>query len=36
MTERTCYQRLVQGERLDDEEFLAGLVHVWTATLYGT
>jgi AcrR family transcriptional regulator len=35
MTERTCYQRLVQGGALDDEEFLAGLVHVWTAALYG-
>jgi TetR/AcrR family transcriptional regulator, ethionamide resistance regulator len=35
MTERSCYQRLVAGEALDDEEFLAGLVHIWTATLYG-
>ena len=35
MTERTCYQRLVQGGSLDDEDFLAGLVHVWTAAVYG-
>jgi TetR/AcrR family transcriptional regulator, ethionamide resistance regulator len=35
MTERACYQRLVQGLPLDDEEFLAGLVHVWTAAVYG-
>jgi TetR/AcrR family transcriptional regulator, ethionamide resistance regulator len=35
MTERTCYQRLVQGASLDDEAFLAGLVHVWTAAVYG-
>ena len=35
MTERASYQRLVQGDALDDEEFLAGLVHVWTAAVYG-
>src|SRR3954454_7499298 len=35
MTERACYQRLVQGLPLDDEEFLAGLIHVWTAAVYG-
>jgi TetR/AcrR family transcriptional regulator, ethionamide resistance regulator len=35
MTERTCYQRLVQGAPLDDGRFLAGLVHVWTAAVYG-
>jgi len=35
MTERTCYQRLVAGLPLDDEEFLAGLIHVWTAAVYG-
>jgi AcrR family transcriptional regulator len=36
MTERACYQRLVQGGPLDDEEFLAGLVHIWTAAVYGS
>ena len=36
MTERACYQRLVQGRPLDDEDFLAGLVHIWTAAVYGT
>jgi AcrR family transcriptional regulator len=35
MVERACYQRLVAGRRLDDEEFVRGLVHVWVATLYG-
>jgi AcrR family transcriptional regulator len=35
MTERACYQRLVQGGSLDDEEFLVGLIHVWTAAVYG-
>jgi TetR/AcrR family transcriptional regulator, ethionamide resistance regulator len=35
MTERTCYQRLVQGGDLDDEAFTAGLVRVWTGALYG-
>ena len=35
MTERTCYQRLVQGGDLDDVAFTAGLVRVWTGALYG-
>jgi AcrR family transcriptional regulator len=35
MTERACYQRIVQGGDPTDEEFLAALVHIWTATLYG-
>ncbi len=35
MTERTCYQRLVQGGDLDDDAFAAGLVRVWTGALYG-
>ena len=35
MTERACYQRIVQGGDPTDDEFLAALVHVWTATLYG-
>lgn len=35
MTERACYQRIVQGADLTDDEFLGGLVHIWTATLYG-
>jgi AcrR family transcriptional regulator len=35
MTERTCYQRLVQGGDLDDDAFTAGLVRVWTGALYG-
>lgn len=35
MTERACYQRLVQGLDLDDEAFTAGLVRVWAATIYG-
>ena len=35
MTERACYQHIVQSRELDDEEFLAGLVHVWTAAVYG-
>ena len=34
MTERACYQRLVQGGTLDDEDFLAGLVHIWTEAVY--
>jgi TetR/AcrR family transcriptional regulator, ethionamide resistance regulator len=34
MTERTCYQRLVQGGDLDDDAFTAGLVRVWTGALY--
>ena len=35
MTERACYQRIVQGGDPTDDEFLAALVHIWTATLYG-
>ena len=35
MTERACYQRLVAGLALDDEEFLTGLIHVWTSSVYG-
>lgn len=35
MTERSCYQRIVQGGDLTDEEFLGGLIHVWMAALYG-
>ena len=35
MTERACYQRIVQGGDPTVEEFLAALVHIWTATLYG-
>jgi hypothetical protein len=35
MTERACFQRIVQGGDPTDDEFLAALVHIWTATLYG-
>jgi hypothetical protein len=35
MTERSCYQRLVQGGDLDDDAFTGGLVRVWTGALYG-
>ena len=35
MTERACYQRIVQGGDPTDDEFVATLVHIWTATLYG-
>ena len=35
MTERACYQRIVQGAGLADEEFTQALVQVWVATLYG-
>jgi TetR/AcrR family transcriptional regulator, ethionamide resistance regulator len=34
MTERACYQRLVQGGDLTDD-FQTGLVHIWVAALYG-
>jgi AcrR family transcriptional regulator len=35
MTERACYQRLVQGADLADDAFTAGLVRIWTGALYG-
>ena len=36
MTERACYQRLVQGADLADAGFTTGLVRIWaTAALYG-
>jgi AcrR family transcriptional regulator len=35
MTERSCYQRLVQGADLADARFTAGLVRIWTGALYG-
>jgi TetR/AcrR family transcriptional regulator, ethionamide resistance regulator len=35
MTERACYQRLVQGADLADAAFTAGLVRIWTGALYG-
>ena len=35
MTERACYQRLVQGADLADARFTAGLVRIWTGALYG-
>ncbi len=35
MTERACYQQIVQGGDLDDEEFLGGLVHIWMLAVYG-
>jgi hypothetical protein len=35
MTERACYQRLVQGADPGDEAFVAGLVRIWVGALYG-
>jgi AcrR family transcriptional regulator len=35
MTERAMYQRHVQGLDLADPDFVAGLVRVWSAAIYG-
>lgn len=35
MTERACYQRLVQGADLGDDAFTTGLVQIWTGAVYG-
>jgi len=35
MTERACYQRLVQGGDPSDEVFVAGLTRIWVGALYG-
>jgi AcrR family transcriptional regulator len=35
MLERTCYQRLVRGQDMLDEEFVTALAGVWERTLYG-
>jgi AcrR family transcriptional regulator len=35
MTERACYQRLVQGDDMADPEFVRALVRVWTGAVYG-
>ena len=35
MVERACYQRLVRGESLNDDAFVAGLVRIWVGALYG-
>ena len=35
MTERACYQRLVQGADLADADFTTGLVRIWTGAVYG-
>jgi len=35
MTERACYQRLVQGADLADDAFTGGLVRIWSGALYG-
>jgi TetR/AcrR family transcriptional regulator, ethionamide resistance regulator len=33
MTERSCYQHIVRGGRLDDDELVASLVHVWRGAI---
>jgi AcrR family transcriptional regulator len=35
MTERACYQWLVQGHDVDDAAFLDGIESVWAGALYG-
>ena len=35
MTERACYQRIVQARPLADPAFVEGIVRVWQGTLYG-
>jgi AcrR family transcriptional regulator len=35
MTERACYQRVVQNLELEHEAFATGLVRIWTGALYG-
>jgi TetR/AcrR family transcriptional regulator, ethionamide resistance regulator len=35
MTERACYQRLVQGGSVEDDAFLQSLVGIWLRSVYG-
>ena len=35
MTERTCYQQLVQGGDVDDEALAAAITGIWRRTVYG-
>lgn len=35
MTERACYQRIVQGDALDDPAFVEALVRTWAGAVYG-
>jgi AcrR family transcriptional regulator len=35
MTERACYQRLVQGGNVEDAAFLQSLVGIWRRAVYG-
>jgi AcrR family transcriptional regulator len=35
MTERTCYQRLVQGGELGDADLVRALARVWLGAVYG-
>ena len=35
MTERACYQRLVQGGSVEDDAFLQSLVGIWRRAVYG-
>jgi AcrR family transcriptional regulator len=35
MTERACYQRIVQGTDLDDPDFVRAMVRTWVGAVYG-
>lgn len=35
MTERSAYERLVQAEAIDDQEFVDALLRIWLSAVYG-
>ncbi len=35
MTERSAYERLVQSEAIDEQEFVDALLRIWLSAVYG-